>query len=167
MAAGWPSQFGSSESTKPQEGEDAVQIKFSGRPISGSSNAPTRTTIRFGRDSDSLNNGVPHLGQKRRRMTLPLSALLTYSLTSPVISKASVLNIALIDALPEDRYWQSLHQQARTATGLFSDWNRTTPQKHRPVTNVAILPRLHVFPRKLKRISAGAATLSRIGSLSV
>jgi hypothetical protein len=95
--------------------------------------------MRSGRFSASLNNGVPHLGQKRRRITLPLSAVLTYSLTSPVILKLSVLKIALIDALPDERYWQSLHQQARVVTGIWSNWNRTAPQKHRPVTSFAIL----------------------------
>ena len=79
--------------------------------------------MRSGRLSASLNNGVPHLRQKRRRITLPLSAVLTYSLTSPVILKLSVLKIALIDALPDERYWQSLHQQARVATGIWSNWN--------------------------------------------
>jgi hypothetical protein len=54
--------------------------------------------------SSSLNNGAPHLGQKRRRTKFPLSAVLTYSLTSPVNLKPSVLKIALIDALPDDRY---------------------------------------------------------------
>jgi hypothetical protein len=73
--------------------------------------------MRSGRLSASLNNGVPHFGQKRRRMTFPLSAVLRYSLTSPVILKFSVLKITLIDALPDDKYWQSLHQQARVATG--------------------------------------------------
>ena len=89
--------------------------------------------------SSSLNNCVPHLGQKRRRTTFPLSAVLTCSLTSPVNLKPSVLKIALIDALPDDRYWQSLHQQARVATGTLSNWNRTAPQKHRPVTGFTIL----------------------------
>jgi hypothetical protein len=65
----------------------------------------------------SLNNGVPHLGQKRRRTAFPLSAVLTYSLTFPVNWKPSLLKITLIDALPDDRYWQSLHQQARVPTG--------------------------------------------------
>ena len=65
-------------------------------------------------DADVALTGVY---QKRRRMTFPLSAVLRYSLTSPVILKFSVLKITLIDALPDDKYWQSLHQQARVATG--------------------------------------------------
>src|SRR5436305_13067805 len=47
--------------------------------------------------------------------------------------------IALIEALPADRYWQSLHQQARVAIGGWSDWKRTAPQKHRPVMSSTIL----------------------------
>src|ERR1700727_1792223 len=89
--------------------------------------------------STSLNNGVPHLGQKRRRTMLPLSAVLTYSLTFPVNLKPSVSKITLIEALPDDRYWQSLHQQARVAIGSRSNWNLTAPQKHRPVTGCTIL----------------------------
>lgn len=109
-----------------------------GLPLSGSSNAPTRTTMRSGRFSASLNSGVPHLGQKRRRMVFPLSAVLTCSLTSPARLKPAVLKIALIDALPDDRYWQSLHQQARVATGGCANRKRTAPQKHRPVTGCMV-----------------------------
>jgi hypothetical protein len=113
-------------------------MTLAGRPIAGSSNAPARTAMRLGRLSASLNKGVPHFGQKRRRMTLPLSAVLMYSLVSPDILKVSILKIALIEALPEDRYWQSLHQQARVAIGSWSNWNRTAPQKHLPVTRFVI-----------------------------
>src|SRR5258708_32435871 len=123
----------------PQLGADAVQMNPAGRPISGSSNAPARTTMRSGWPSASLNNGVPHLGQKRRRITLPLSAVLTYSLTSPGILKLSVLKIALMDALPDEGYWQTLDQQARVPTGRWSNWNWTAPQRQRPVTGLAVL----------------------------
>ena len=96
----------------------------------------------------SLNSGVPQLGQKRRRIRFPLSALLTYSLTSPVILKLSILKIALIDAFPDERYWQSLHQQARVAIGSSSNWNRTAPQKHRPEITIAILITFTEFARR-------------------
>jgi len=92
-------------------------MKLVGRAISGSSSAPTRTTMRSGRFNDALNKGVPHFGQNLRRMTFPLSAVLTYSLTSPVISTLSALKIALTEALPDERYWQSLHQHARVMIG--------------------------------------------------
>src|SRR3954452_6201194 len=121
-----------------QLGADAVQIVLIGRPISGSSNAPARTTINAGRPRSSLNRGVPHVGQNRRRMTCPLSAVLRYSLTGPLIWKPLVAKITLMDALPDERYWQSLHQQARAATGGLSHRNRTAPQKHRPVIRSAI-----------------------------
>jgi hypothetical protein len=89
--------------------------------------------------STSLNNGVPQVGKKRRRTRFPLSDVLTYSLILPVSLKPSVLKIALIEALPDDKYWQFLHHQARVATGSRSNWNWTAPQKHRPVTGFTIL----------------------------
>jgi hypothetical protein len=120
--------------------------------------------MRWGRLSASLKSGVPHLGQKRRRMVLPLSAVLRYSPRSPVILKLSVLKIVLMEALPDDRYYQSLHQQARVATGSSSDWKRTAPQKHRPVTGFAIptlLPRaadhLGCRPRRQLDLARSAA----------
>jgi hypothetical protein len=98
-------------------------MKLAGPPTSRSSSAPTRTTINSGRLDEWLNNGVPHLGQKRRRMVFPLLAVLTYSLTSPVSLRLSDLKIALMDAFPVARYWQSRHQHARTAMGASSKWN--------------------------------------------
>jgi hypothetical protein len=114
-------------------------MKLVGQAISGSSNAPARTTMKSGRFKDALNNGVPHFGQKLRRMTFPLSAVQTYSLASPVISTLSVLKIALTEALPDEMYWQSLHQHARVAIGGWLQRNRTAPQKHLPVMDFAIL----------------------------
>ena len=87
-------------------------MTLAGRPISGSSRAPARTTTKSGRHVASLNGGVPHVGQKRRRITLPLSALLMYSVVEPEISRLLLANMRLIEALPDDTYWQSLHQQA-------------------------------------------------------
>jgi hypothetical protein len=100
-----------------QLGVDAVHMVLAGRPISGLSSAPARTTTNAGRPRSSLNRGVPRVGQNRRRMTCKLSALLRYSLTGPLIWKLLVAKITLMDALPDDSYWQSLHQQARVATG--------------------------------------------------
>ncbi len=79
-------------------------------------------------------------------MTFPLSAVLTYSLTSPVKLKLAVPKIALIDALPDDRYWQSLHQQARVATGGCSNRKRTAPHKHPPVTGFMV----RTFPKSAR-----------------
>ena len=59
-----------------QLGALAVQIVIAGFASSGSSNVPTRTKIRCGRTSASLKSGVPHAGQKRRCILLPLSATL-------------------------------------------------------------------------------------------
>jgi hypothetical protein len=92
-------------------------MKLEGLKVWRSSSAPTRTTIRSGLRDDSLNSCVPHLGQKRRFITLPLSAVLTYTLNSPVTFKVFLLKMALTEALPVARYWQSRHQQARVAIG--------------------------------------------------
>jgi hypothetical protein len=113
-------------------------MTLAGRPISGSSRAPARTTTKSGRHVASLNSGVPHFGQKRRRITLPLSALLMYSVVEPEISRLLLANMRLIEALPDDTYWQSLHQQARVEIGGLSSWKRTAPQKHRPVMSCSM-----------------------------
>jgi hypothetical protein len=86
----------------------------------------------------SLNSGVPHVGQKRRRMTLPLSALLTYSVVGPETLRLLLAKMRLIEALPDEMYWQSLHQQARVETGGLSSWKRTAPHKHRPVMSCSM-----------------------------
>lgn len=57
-------------------GADEVQIFAAGLAIVASSSVPARIKINCGRDSLSLNICVPHLGQKRRCMALPLSAVL-------------------------------------------------------------------------------------------
>jgi len=38
-----------------------------------------------------------------------------------------------MDALPEERYWQTRHQQARVKMGNLSNSNRMAPHKHPPV----------------------------------
>jgi dethiobiotin synthetase len=70
-------------------------------------------------------------------MVLPLFAVLTYSLTSPLSVRLSVLKIALIEAAGVARYWQP-HQQARTAIGASLNWKRTAPQKQRPLIGSVI-----------------------------
>jgi hypothetical protein len=77
--------------------------------------------MRSGRLTASLKSGVPHAGQKRRRITFPLSAVLTYSPVLPVRLKLFIAKMALIEALPDDRYWQFLHQQARVRIGGLSN----------------------------------------------
>jgi len=90
-------------------------------------------------------------------MTFPLSAVLTYSLTSPAISILSVLKIALTEALPDERYWQSRHQHARVAIGGWLHWNRTAPQKHLPVMGFGILDTL----RSIAAAETAQATVNR------
>ena len=57
-----------------QLGAAAVQMVMAGRATSGSSRVPARTNTRCGRASLALNSWVPQTGQKRRCITLPLSA---------------------------------------------------------------------------------------------
>jgi hypothetical protein len=56
-----------------------------------------------------------------------------------VISQLAVRKIAFIAALPDERYWQSRHQQARRAIGASLNRNLTAPQRHRPVMGLVIL----------------------------
>jgi len=67
---------GAASSMQAHVGALAVQMVIAGFASSGSSNVPTRTKIRWGRASASLNSGVPQRGQKRRCIRLPLSATL-------------------------------------------------------------------------------------------
>ena len=60
---------------RPSSAPRLAQIDAVGLPISGSSNVPTRTMIRFGRGSASLKTAVPQSGQKLRCITEPLSAV--------------------------------------------------------------------------------------------
>src|SRR6187401_2033443 len=67
---------GNSSLMQAQRGADDVQIVIAGSARFGSSKVPTRTKIRCGRASASLKSGVPHDGQNRRCIWLPLSATL-------------------------------------------------------------------------------------------
>jgi len=116
-----------------QRGADDVQIVIAGSARFGSSNVPTRTKIRCGRDSASLKSAVPHDGQNRRRMELPLSATLRYVPVSPVTANAAVGKQALTVPLPAPIYWHSLHQHTRVTIGGCALSQRTAPQRHRPV----------------------------------
>jgi hypothetical protein len=60
-----------------QVGARDAQMVTSGRTVSGLSSVPTRTTIRCGRGSAALNRCVPQVGQNRRCIVAPLSAMLT------------------------------------------------------------------------------------------
>ena len=61
-----------------------------GRTEDGSSNDPTRTAVTSGLAAEFANSGEPHFEQKRWRILLPLSAVLTNSLGCPEISIAAV-----------------------------------------------------------------------------
>jgi len=103
----------------------------------GSSKVPTRTKIRCGRASDSLNMGVPQSGQNRRCIRLPLSAKLEKSLVFPATLNVAVRKQAPTVPLPAPRYWQSRHQQTRVVIGGSLLSQRTAPQRHPPVTVIA------------------------------
>lgn len=71
---------------------------------------PTRRITYCGRASDALVTGVPHDGQKPRRIVLPESAYETKVASAPVIVTLSSSNTALTVAEPDAQYWQSRHQ---------------------------------------------------------
>nr|WP_245505810.1 hypothetical protein [Rhizobium sullae] len=91
----------------------------------------------------SLNIWVPQVGQKRRRIIWPLSATLAYSESSPLIAISPLAKTTLMEALPQERYWQSLHQQARLRIGALDTSNWAAPQKHRPVIGFLVI--LHLI----------------------
>ena len=94
----------------------------------GSSSVPTRTTVNCGRADELANSDEPQVGQNRRRMVLPLSAVLVYSLVGPSMSRAAVGTMMLTVPLAA-RCWQSRHQQILVATGSAERRKRTAPQR--------------------------------------
>jgi hypothetical protein len=92
-----------------------------GLTAEGSSNVPTRTTVRPGRPLESENSWLPHLKQKRRVTVFPLSAILLCPLGVPEILIASLGKMTLTVPLDEMR-WQSLHQQTLDGPGSAVIW---------------------------------------------
>lgn len=125
-------------SMQAQRGALDVQIVIAGLARFGSSKLPTRTKIKCGRASASLNNGVPHVEQNRRCMRLPLSAMLEKSLVFPATLNVAVRKQAPTVPLPAPKYWQSRHQQTRVVIGGSILFQRTAPQRHLPVTVIAL-----------------------------
>jgi len=121
-----------------QRGALDVQIVDAGLTRFGSSKVPTRTKIKCGRASASLQSGVPQAGQNRRCIRLPLSATLEKSLVFPMSLNASVRKQAPTVPLPAPRYWQSRHQHTRVVSGGSVLSQRTAPQRHLPVTVIAL-----------------------------
>src|SRR5580765_5839002 len=115
-----------------------VQIVIAGLARLGSSKVPTRTKIRCGRASASLKSGVPQSGQNRRCIRLPLSATLKKSLVFPTTLNAAVRKQAPTVPLPAPKYWQSRHQHTRVVIGGSALSQRTAPQRHLPVTVIAL-----------------------------
>ena len=106
----------SPESRQAQVGALELQMLAVGRIDDGLSSVPTRTTVKPWRPVEFAKSWLPQVRQKRRRTSLPLSALRVYSASVPWTSTLSVGNIALAVPLPA-RCWQSLHQHMRDATG--------------------------------------------------
>lgn len=128
---GCRSTCSSAGSRQAHVGALLVQMFIVGLTDEGSSSAPTRTTVNCGRADELANSDEPQVGQNRRRMVLPLSAVLVYSLVGPSMSRAAVGTMML--TVPFDaRCWQSRHQQILVATGSAERRKRTAPQRHFP-----------------------------------
>jgi hypothetical protein len=123
-----------------QRGALDVQMVIAGLALFGSSKLPTRTNIKCGRASASLNKGVPQVEQNRRCIRLPLSAMLAKSVVLPTTLNVAVRKQAPTVPLPAPKYWQSRHQQVRVVIGGSSLCQRTAPQRQPPVNVIATLP---------------------------
>jgi hypothetical protein len=132
---GCRSRRSSCGSRHAQAGALPDQMFIAGRTEEGSSNAPTRTAVTSGLTDEFANSGDPHVGQNRCRILLPLSAVLSNSLTRPEISIAAV-GMSIFTRPLADRRWQSRHQQTLVASGSAERRKRTAPQRQRPVRSV-------------------------------
>ena len=132
------STCGNSASMQAQRGADDVQIVIAGLARFGSSKVPARTKIKCGLASASLKSGVPQSGQNRRCIRLPLSATLEKSLVFPTTLNVAVRKQAPTVPLPAPKYWQSRHQHTRVVIGGSKLSQRTAPQRHLPVTVIAL-----------------------------
>jgi hypothetical protein len=147
---GCSSTRGKAPSIHAQLGALDVQMVIAGLARFGSSKLPTRTKIKCGRASASLKRGVPQSRQNRRCMQLPLSATLEQSFVFPVTVNVVVRKQAPTVPLPAPRYWQSRHQHTRVVIGGSTLSQRTAPQRHRPVTGIA-LSNVNVMETPLRR----------------
>src|SRR5215510_5409366 len=121
-----------------QRGALDVQMVTTGLARFGSSKVPTRTKIKCGRTSASLKSGVPQSPQNRRCIRLPLSAILEKSRVVPTTLNAAVRKQAFTVPLPAPKYWHSRHQHTRVTIGSSRLSQRTAPQRHLPVTVIAL-----------------------------
>ncbi len=87
-----------------QVGAMDTQMVALGLAISGSSRVPARTKIRCGRESAALNIWVPHFGQKRLCMEVPLSAVSGKSVGLPSTVMALDGKQTFTVPLPAARY---------------------------------------------------------------
>src|SRR5215471_6249968 len=149
-----------------QVGALEVQIVIAGLTSSRSSSVPARTKIRCGRDSASLNIGVPHDEQKRRCITLPLSARLRKSVSAPSIAMALLGKQTLTVAFPAAKYWQSRHQQMRVAMGAAVMRKRTALHLHPPVMLSVLSVRLMASSSPFMSFPPNNGEYHRIGKVS-
>ncbi len=88
-----------------------------GRNQLGASNAAAFNTISDSMAESSEYSGEPHVGQKLRVTSLPLSAVTVYWVTPPTIATASRGNITIVEYAPPDACWQSRQWQFATMEG--------------------------------------------------
>ena len=99
----------------------SVQISAVGAISSGSSSVPARTRIGIPAGvTVRLYICAPHFGQNPRSTVLPLSAVLSSLVISPVHATASSGNSTFTVAEPLAMYWQSRHQHMRAPSGSAS-----------------------------------------------
>ena len=72
------------------------------------------------------------MGQKRRCILFPLSAMLTKSRSSPVIDIPAEGKHTLTAAFPVARNWQTRHQHSRLVMGSANVAYLTAPQRQPP-----------------------------------
>ena len=135
-----------------------VQIVIAGLARFGSSKVPTRTKIRCGRTSASLEIGVPQSAQNLRCIRLPLSEMLAKSLVLPTSLNAAVWKQALTVPLPAPKYWQSRHQHTRVTIGASELSQRTVPQRHLPVTTI-VFSGIRATPRIVRLHARTSSTM--------
>ena len=98
----------------------------------GSSKVPSRTTRNCGLADELANKWLPHLGQKWRVISLPLSALLLKLLIVPLTSMPALGKIAFAVPLPEI-FWHARHQQILATSGAAVTLYCTSPHRQLPV----------------------------------
>jgi len=134
-----------------------------GRTAEGSSRVPARTTVNCGRAEVTANRCEPQPGQNLRQVLLPLSAVHTYSLSVPELSRAADGTSTLTVPLAAIR-WQSRHQHTRVAIGSAKTRYCTDPHRQRPVISVMDRSLSHAaWARTLPQVLATSSSSALLG----